>query len=194
MLTILSSVFRNMLWGPGVYTPLLPGRQLVLEDDEVESAEAIDSVLDFIINGTLSQNIDVRVLSSMARFLKEYDCPTVIKNLVAHLNQDKESPRVKEFILGAVLDDLQLCFEALRPPLPQWAGLLTYDNGDYGGGAGFSQFDSRTWPLQWTTMTPITYKWALDRAFIQLGALANLLDSFQVTIQIAKRIDGQSRD
>lgn len=179
-----SSVFRGMMSaGTG---PL----HIELTDPTMEDSGTLGFALDFIVHGRFAANsVEIENTISLGLFLKKYDCAAAKSNLIFRLRRVKFAPRLTLFIYGAALDDVDLCVTALKYPLPKWAKAPD-DESEYGHADTYidhgCQFNSHTWGLAWVAATPIRYKWALDRAWIQEGDSASLASAFRTCLADAK--------
>lgn len=177
-----SSVFRGMLSaGSGAL-------RIELTDPAMEDSGTLNRALDFIVNAVFDSN-DIKHMVAVGLFLKKYDCAASAKQFVLFIKQVPCAPRVKTFILGASLDDEELCATTLQHPLPQW------EKGVRGANISLDahtvpnsgcQFNSNGWTISWTAATPLRYKWALDRAWRHHEDSAELAPAFRKYLGRAK--------
>ncbi|KAL1411775.1 hypothetical protein Q8F55_002742 [Vanrija albida] len=176
-----SSVFRDML---SAGTGML---QIELTDPTMEDSGTVDIVLDIILNATFADNMIKNVVSA-ALFLKKYDCAVASKHLAFRLQHAVFAPRVKMFILGAALDDEDLCVTALQHPLSKWSVLSigTVPPHAESHVASGRQFDTGSWPISWAAATPFKYLWALNRAWTLTKDGTDLAALFRTQLKYAK--------
>lgn len=162
-----------------------------LTDPAMEDSGTIDHALDFIVNSKFNDR-SMKLVVSVALFFKKYDCAAAEANFSFRLEHAHFAPRVKMFVLGAAVDDVDMCSTALKHPLPQWRPPATptevKDANTYIHSG--CQFDTRTWLICWTAATPISYKWALDRAVFCRPEGVDMVPDFREWLTRAK---GESR-
>ncbi|KAL1411774.1 hypothetical protein Q8F55_002741 [Vanrija albida] len=184
-----SPVFRDMMTaGSG-------SLKIELTDPTMEDWKTIALALRLIVEGTFNMG-NIQYIVSVGLFFKKYDCAAASKHLISRLKHDRLGSRVELFILGAALDDDDMCTLALRYPLPQWGeidGAEKLEPPDkYGADnciAVGCQFDSSTWPIGWAAATPIKYRWALDRAWRRNKESSTLIPEFKEYLARAKAAD-----
>ncbi|KAL1411780.1 hypothetical protein Q8F55_002747 [Vanrija albida] len=94
-------------------------QQLDFIDDELECSLIVKCFLQLAVHGHIEAKRPPQVLVLLAQFLRKYDCGPTLRLLVS-LCGTIPNGRVLVFVLGAVLDNVDVCAEAMRYPLPDW--------------------------------------------------------------------------
>lgn len=167
--------------------------EIELTDPELETAAVVTRFLDLIVHAEITRDSwRMRQHVLLGLFLKKYDCPTATKVLLLHLGKGYDGG-IKSFIIGAALDNADICAAALHPPFQKWEDnpgrrkksevkdALANTRASKG-----SLFNTATLPIEWVSHMPLEYRWALDRAWITVGDTDDLPVKFSVLLQDAK--------
>lgn len=166
--------------------------RIELSDPAIEDWITVDRALDFIVNGQFD-DARIKHTVSVCLFFKKYNCAASMKQFIFCIKHAPFAPRVKTFIVGACLDDEDMCLMALKYPLPSWE---KHEGASEVGREGNSvplagcQFNTGSWAMCWASATPTQYKWALDRAWFRAGNTAanfpNFASEFKTLLTRAK--------
>ncbi|KAL1411781.1 hypothetical protein Q8F55_002748 [Vanrija albida] len=183
-----STVFRDMIES-GTDGPL----KIEFTDPDFETADIVARFLNIIVNAQVaSGSWRMSDHVQLGQLLKKYDCAAAITVLALHIGQGYGGG-IRSFILGAALDDADICTSALRPPFDKWEdsphkrkkGEGKDALGNTRASKG-SHFNTQTLPMEWVALIPLDYRWALDRAFLTVGDHTDLPLKFALLLQDAK--------
>jgi hypothetical protein len=95
-----------------------PERRMHFSDVELESSEVMAAFLD-LATTLHPPTVSPSMWASLIRFLRKWDCMPLHDLLFVHLRvglREGQFDRLKVFTIGAYLDDLELCKQAIQAP------------------------------------------------------------------------------
>jgi hypothetical protein len=143
-------------------------RSITLCDPELETAIIIRAFFHLIVSGDLepmrAEAQDRTDLFHFAAFLKKWDCPSLQKAYLNDMCANVRGHTLATFIAGAALNCPKTCGVATDAPMSRWRHGRSKSI-QWSDEAGAHRLDPAHWPLIVVQFVPVTYHWALQRAF-----------------------------
>lgn len=155
---------------------------------ENETASVFRDFLKLVSEGKLALTENLVGIIDLAHFLKKWDCPAVLANLLCavqlRLMKQEISP-LAAFELAAAMDDVDTAKTALTILNWEWPESDAATHGI----PSHPVLDPRAWNLfYWRDISNADYIFALIRAYGDVGNTDNLADKFVEYLEAAKAV------